>query len=85
MIQCRICGCKFDEKNVKPCGCSCAFGGCHGNNVRCPNCGCGGNNVLCPNCGYEVRLPRTNIPKKPKKEEEMGFMGKLMSKLRMGN
>lgn len=39
MIQCRICGCKFDEKNVKPCGCSCAFGGCHGNNVRCPNCG----------------------------------------------
>ena len=31
MIQCRICGCKFDEKNVKPCGCSCAFGGCHGN------------------------------------------------------
>lgn len=39
MIQCRICGCKFDEKNVKPCGCSCAFGGCHGNNDRCPNCG----------------------------------------------
>ena len=70
MIQCKLCGHKFDETTAQPIDC---------------NCGCGGNNVLCPNCGYEVRLPRTNIPKKPKKEEERGFMGKLMSKLRMGN
>ena len=52
MIQCKLCGHKFDETTAQPRDC---------------NCGCGGNNVLCPNCGYEVRLPRTNIPKKPKK------------------
>ncbi|MCD7781294.1 MAG: hypothetical protein LUG89_01130 [Methanosphaera sp.] len=38
-MQCTLCGYKFDETKVEDCGCSCAFGGCNGNNVRCPNCG----------------------------------------------
>ncbi|MCD7781293.1 MAG: hypothetical protein LUG89_01125 [Methanosphaera sp.] len=70
MIECRLCGHNFDENEAEMIDC---------------NCGCGGDNVLCPNCGYEVRLPRENRPKKVKKEEDMGFFGKLMQALRMGN
>ena len=39
MIQCRLCGYKFDETKVGPCNCNCPFGDCHGANVLCPNCG----------------------------------------------
>ncbi len=68
MIECRLCGCKFDEDKAELLDC---------------NCGCGGNKVMCPNCGYEVRLPRTNQPRRFKKQEEMGLVGKIVSALRM--
>ncbi|OED29972.1 hypothetical protein [Methanosphaera sp. WGK6] len=70
MIKCKLCGFEFDETKEELIDC---------------NCGCGGDNVFCPNCGYEVRLPRSSIPKKVKKEEEQGFFGRMASKLRMGN
>ena len=43
MIQCKLCGHKFDETTAQPIDC---------------NCGCGGNNVLCPNCGYDMPRPK---------------------------
>ncbi|MDD6286008.1 hypothetical protein [Candidatus Methanosphaera massiliense] len=70
IVECKLCGNKFESSEAEE--------------IEC-NCGCGGENVLCPNCGYEVRLPRTGMPKKVKKEEDMGFFGKVMSALRMGN
>lgn len=39
MIQCRLCGHRFDETKIGPCDCDCPFGDCHGANVKCPNCG----------------------------------------------
>ena len=68
MISCKLCGHEFDETKAEELDC---------------NCGCGGNKVLCPNCGYEVRLPRDSMPRKIKKQEEMGFFGKIMQKFRM--
>ena len=68
MISCRLCGKEFDETTEELLECT---------------CGCGSDKVLCPNCGYEVRLPNSNIPKKVKKEEEMGFFGKIMKAFRM--
>ncbi len=39
MVQCKLCGYKFDETKIEP----------------CTHCfACGGNMVPCPNCGYEV-------------------------------
>lgn len=70
MVQCKLCGHEFDEDEAELIDCK---------------CGCGGDNVLCPNCGYEVRLPRTNKPRRIKKDEELGFFGKLANALRMGN
>lgn len=64
MIQCRLCGCKFDETRVKSCACNCAFGGCNGNNVRCPN------------CGHDIPLSgelKNNI----KESREISFMDKI--------
>ncbi len=68
MIECKLCGHKFDENKAELLDC---------------NCGCGGNKVMCPNCGYEVRLPRTDKPRKIKKQEEMGVLGKVISTFRM--
>ncbi len=45
-MQCRLCGCKFDETKMDPCGCECAYGGCGGKYIRCPNCG---HDMLNPN------------------------------------
>ncbi|MBQ6218414.1 MAG: hypothetical protein IJJ47_01660 [Methanosphaera sp.] len=45
MIQCRLCGCKFDESKVDKTKCNCGFD-CHG------------TNVLCPNCGFDVPVPK---------------------------
>ena len=46
MLQCRLCGCNFDERTVGPCNQKCGFGDCHG------------TNVLCPNCGHDVPVPK---------------------------
>ncbi len=45
-MQCMLCGFRFDETKLNPCGCECAFGGCGGRYVRCPNCG---HDMLNPN------------------------------------
>lgn len=68
MISCKLCGHEFDETKEELLDCT---------------CGCGGDKVLCPNCGYEVRLPNGSIPRKVKKQEEMGFFGKIMKVFRM--
>lgn len=68
MISCKLCGHEFDENTAEAIDC---------------NCGCGSDKVLCPNCGYEVRLPRKDMPRKVKKQEEMGFFGKIMQIFRM--
>lgn len=67
MIQCRLCGHKFDESKVDKTKCNCAFD-CHG------------ANVLCPNCGYDVPVPkelRQNIPRSDKES----FLNKLKDSL----
>jgi len=68
MLSCRLCGHEFDETKEELLDCT---------------CGCGGDKVLCPNCGYEVRLPNDARPKKVKKQEDMGFFGKVMKRFRM--
>lgn len=50
MIQCMLCGCKFDEKKVDRAQCNCGFD-CHGANVPCPN------------CGIDVAVPKELRPK----------------------
>lgn len=69
MAECRLCGHKFDETKEELLEC---------------HCGCGSNKVLCPNCGYEVRV-KSAIPEKPKTDEELGLLGKLVKALRMSN
>jgi hypothetical protein len=68
MISCKLCGHEFDESKEELLDCT---------------CGCGGDKVLCPNCGYEVRLPNSNMGRRVKKQEEMGFFGKVMKIFRM--
>ena len=65
MIQCMLCGCKFDETKLGPCTCECAFGGCGGANVRCPN------------CGMEIVLPKDKRPKTS--DQNKSFLSKLKS------
>ncbi|RAP52043.1 MAG: hypothetical protein BZ138_03710 [Methanosphaera sp. rholeuAM270] len=45
MLQCMICGHKFDESKVDRTKCSCGHN-CHGTNLPCPN------------CGFDVYVPR---------------------------
>lgn len=45
MLECRICGCKFDVKDVDRSHCNCGFN-------------CGGINAPCPNCGFDVLIPK---------------------------
>lgn len=72
MIQCRLCGCKFDETQVKPCGCNCAFGGCNGDNVRCPN------------CGHDIPLPR-ELKNNIKESREISFIDKIKKSFKQDN
>ena len=67
MAVCRLCGHEFDETKEELLEC---------------NCGCGSDKVLCPNCGYDVRV-KSNVARRPKTEDEMGFFGKLINRLRM--
>lgn len=41
MLECKLCRCKFDEKEAETINC---------------NCGCGSDLYLCPNCGYAIKL-----------------------------
>ena len=63
MLQCRLCGHKFDETKVGPCNCSCGFGNCHG------------SNVLCPNCGFDVPVPKEL--RKDNNNNKGSFLSKL--------
>ena len=45
MLECRICGCKFDVKDVDRSHCDRGFN-------------CGGINAPCPNCGFDVLIPK---------------------------
>ena len=65
MIQCNMCGCKFDEKTIKPCNCC---------------CGCGGANTPCPRCGYEIRLPKDKRPKNLKSNSIFGSLKNMFNK-----
>lgn len=72
MMQCKLCGCKFDETKVAPCDCACAFGGCNGNNVRCPN------------CGHDMPVPRElrkNMQTMDKKEAT-SLIGKIIKSIK---
>jgi len=69
MMQCRLCGCKFDEKTVEPCECHCVFGGCNGANVRCPN------------CGYDMPLP----PELRSKQESNSLFKRIRTSLKQQN
>ena len=50
MLECRICGCKFDEQKVDRTQCNCGSD-------------CRGVNVPCPQCGFDVLVPRHLRPK----------------------
>lgn len=45
MLECRICGCKFDVNDIDRSHCNCRFN-------------CGGINAPCPNCGFDVLVPK---------------------------
>jgi len=45
MLECRICGCKFNLEDVDRSHCNCGFN-------------CGGINAPCPKCGFDVLIPR---------------------------
>jgi len=68
MLQCMICGHKFDEQKVDRAQCNCGFD-CHGANVPCPN------------CGIDVMVPkelRQNVESFDKKS----FLNRLKNTLR---
>ena len=74
MMQCMICGCKFDETKVEPCGCNCAFGGCNGKNVRCPN------------CGHDMPFPwelRKNLSNNMSAEDKTSFLEKIKKSIKI--
>ncbi len=45
MLECRICGHKFELEEADRSHCNCGFN-------------CGGINAPCPNCGFDVLIPK---------------------------
>ncbi|WP_455645786.1 hypothetical protein [Methanosphaera sp.] len=72
MMQCMLCGCKFDETKVEPCGCNCAFGGCNGENVRCPN------------CGHDMPIPR-ELKKNLTEDQQKSLLTRIINSLKSEN
>ncbi|OED29973.1 hypothetical protein NL43_05335 [Methanosphaera sp. WGK6] len=71
-MQCMLCGCKFDETKVKPCGCNCAFGGCNGENVRCPN------------CGHDMHIPK-ELRKDLTEDQQKSLLTRIINSLKSEN
>ncbi len=69
MLQCMICGNKFDETKV--------------DRTRVCNCGfdCHGANVPCPNCGFDVFVPK-ELRKDVDYFDKESFLSKLKNTLK---